>query len=40
MPRGVTRFEVGDEVLAIVDPGAADVLARLFGRRDVAAEPP
>jgi trk system potassium uptake protein TrkA len=31
MPRGVTRFEVGDEVLAIVDPESADELASLFG---------
>ncbi len=29
---GKTVFEVGDEVLAIVDPEAADVLATLFGR--------
>jgi trk system potassium uptake protein TrkA len=40
MPRGATRFEAGDEVLAIVDPEAAGVLARLLGRRDVPAEPP
>ena len=40
MPRGVTRFEAGDEVLAIVDPEAAEVLARLLGRRNVPAEPP
>jgi trk system potassium uptake protein len=32
MPRGDTRFEVGDEVLAIVSPQAADDLAALFGR--------
>ncbi len=35
IPRGVTQFEVGDEVLAIVaSEGAAD-LASLFGRPDV-----
>jgi trk/ktr system potassium uptake protein len=32
MPRGDTAFEVGDEVLAIVDHEAADDLAALFGR--------
>jgi trk system potassium uptake protein TrkA len=32
MPHGETRFEVGDEVLAIVGPEAADDLAALFGR--------
>jgi Trk K+ transport system NAD-binding subunit len=31
IPRGPLRFEEGDEVLAIVDPQAADELARLFG---------
>ena len=30
IPRGVTRFEVGDEVLAVVDPEGADDLAALF----------
>jgi trk system potassium uptake protein TrkA len=30
IPRGVTSFEVGDEVLAIVDHEAADDLAALF----------
>jgi trk system potassium uptake protein TrkA len=30
IPRGVTRFEVGDEVLAIVDHEGADDLAGLF----------
>ena len=30
IPRGVTRFEVGDEVLAIVDHEGADDLAALF----------
>ncbi len=38
MPRGQTEFQVGDEVLAIVDPQAADDLANLFGRPDAAAE--
>ena len=32
IPRGTTRFEVGDEVLAIVDHEAAGKLAVLFGR--------
>jgi trk system potassium uptake protein TrkA len=32
VPRGATVFEAGDEVLAIVDHEAADVLAVLFGR--------
>jgi trk system potassium uptake protein TrkA len=31
MPRGATVFEVGDEVLAIVDRSAAEELAVLFG---------
>jgi len=30
IPRGVTRFEIGDEVLAIVDHEGADDLAALF----------
>jgi trk system potassium uptake protein TrkA len=30
IPRGVTVLEQGDEVLAIVDPEAADELAKLF----------
>ncbi len=30
VPRGVTRFEEGDEVLAVVDSEAATELARLF----------
>jgi hypothetical protein len=33
MPRGALRFEVGDEVLAIVDPPSAAVLAGVFGAR-------
>ncbi len=32
IPRGSTRFELGDEVLAIVDPQAAKELAILLGR--------
>jgi trk system potassium uptake protein TrkA len=32
IPHGSTQFEVGDEVLAIVDPLAARELAILFGR--------
>jgi len=40
MPRGQTEFHVGDEVLAIVDPQAAEDLADLFGRRErTPAEP-
>lgn len=35
MPRGATRFEVGDEVLAIVDSQGAEELASLFGRPGV-----
>lgn len=30
LPRGITVFEVGDEVLAITDPNGADQLAALF----------
>jgi trk system potassium uptake protein TrkA len=30
LPRGVTTFEVGDEVLAVVGPDARDKLAELF----------
>jgi Trk K+ transport system NAD-binding subunit len=32
IPRGPLCFEVGDEVLAIVDEAGGDDLARLFGR--------
>jgi trk system potassium uptake protein len=32
IPRGITKFEIGDEVLAIVGPDAADKLAELFAR--------
>jgi Trk K+ transport system NAD-binding subunit len=31
IPRGITQFQVGDEVLAIVDREAAEDLSRLFG---------
>jgi len=32
IPRGITRFEIGDEVLAVVGPQAAEELAALLGR--------
>ena len=32
IPRGISQFEVGDEVLAVVGPDAADKLAELFAR--------
>jgi len=31
IPRGITQFQVGDEVLAIVEREAAEDLSRLFG---------
>jgi trk system potassium uptake protein TrkA len=31
IPRGAVRFEAGDEVLAVVDPPAAKLLASLLG---------
>src|SRR5262245_32589416 len=37
MPRGQTEFQVGDEVLAIVDPQSAEELANLFGRPESPA---
>jgi len=40
IPRGATQFEVGDEVLAIVDSQGAAELATLFGRPDVAPQEP
>ncbi len=40
MPRGATIFEVGDEVLAIVDPDSAARLADLFGRPGRSAPQP
>jgi trk system potassium uptake protein TrkA len=38
IPRGVTQFQAGDEVLAIVDREAAEELARLFGDPNAASE--
>jgi len=38
IPRGVTQFQAGDEVLAIVDREAAEDLARLFGDPQAASE--
>ena len=38
IPRGVTQFQAGDEVLAIVDREAAEELARLFGDPHAASE--
>jgi trk system potassium uptake protein TrkA len=32
IPRGITQLEVGDEVLAVIGPGAAEPLAELFAR--------
>ena len=32
IPRGITQFEVGDEVFAVVGPESADDLAALFAR--------
>jgi trk system potassium uptake protein TrkA len=32
IPRGITQMEVGDEVLAVVGPEAAEQLAALFAR--------
>jgi trk system potassium uptake protein TrkA len=37
IPRGVTQFQAGDEVLAIVDREAAEELSRLFGHPDASA---
>jgi trk system potassium uptake protein TrkA len=37
IPRGVTRFEAGDEVLAVVDSEAAEELTRIFGAPHEAA---
>jgi len=34
LPRGTTMLEAGDEVLAMVDDSARQVLARLLGRPD------
>jgi Trk K+ transport system NAD-binding subunit len=38
IPRGITQFQAGDEVLAIVDREAAEELARLFGDPQALAE--
>lgn len=38
IPRGITQFQAGDEVLAIVDREAAEELARLFGDPQIVAE--
>lgn len=38
VPRGLTVFEVGDEVLAITDPDGADELSVLFGSPEQAEE--
>jgi trk system potassium uptake protein TrkA len=34
IPRGITQLEVGDEVLAVVGPSAAEKLSALFARPD------
>ena len=39
IPRGITEFEVGDEVLAVVGPQAAEDLAALFARATPAIPP-
>jgi trk system potassium uptake protein len=38
IPRGVTQFQAGDEVLAIVDHEAAEELAHLFGDPQAVSE--
>jgi trk system potassium uptake protein len=38
IPRGVTQFQAGDEVLAIVDREAAEELAHLFGDPQAVSE--
>jgi trk system potassium uptake protein TrkA len=38
IPRGITQFQAGDDVLAIVDREAAEELARLFGHPQAALE--
>ena len=38
IPRGITQFQVGDEVLAIVDREAAEELARVFGNAQTVSE--
>jgi trk/ktr system potassium uptake protein len=38
IPRGITQFQAGDEVLAIVDHEATEDLARLFGHPEAASD--
>jgi len=38
IPRGITQFQAGDEVLAIVDRDAAEELAHLFGDPQAVSE--
>jgi trk system potassium uptake protein TrkA len=38
IPRGITQFQAGDEVLAIVDREATEELARLFGQPAAASD--
>jgi trk system potassium uptake protein len=38
IPRGITQFQAGDEVLAIVDREGAEELARLFGEPQEAPD--
>jgi trk system potassium uptake protein len=38
IPRGITQFQAGDEVLAIVDREGAEELARLFGDPEAVSE--
>ena len=38
IPRGITQFQAGDEVLAIVDREAAEELAHLFGDPKAASD--
>ena len=38
IPRGVTQFQAGDEVLAVVDGEAAEELTRIFGAPHEAAD--
>ena len=40
IPRGITMFEEGDEVLAVVGHEAADELAALFARPSAAVRSP
>jgi trk system potassium uptake protein TrkA len=34
VPRGMTKFEVGDEVLVVTDPEGAEQLVKLFAHRN------